>query len=195
MQIIPLVYSATNTYAIHSDTGCVILIDTGYAGTLHAFYKAIKAAGITLEQISFIMATHYHPDHIGLIPTLMDKGVKLVVAETQLAHLHYPDPIYARETHLGYKPIENSRAKVIPVGDSRDFLGGYGISGEIVSVPSHSPDSIAVVLDDGIVIAGDLMPFSCVDKASPRDIRDDWNRLLGYEFDVVYYGHAPATRF
>ena len=39
------------------------------AGTLNAFYKAIKSKGVRVKDIAFVLATHYHPDHIGLIPT------------------------------------------------------------------------------------------------------------------------------
>ena len=38
-----------------------LLIDTDYAGTLSAFYQAIKAENITLRDIKYVLATHYHP--------------------------------------------------------------------------------------------------------------------------------------
>ena len=64
-------YGNTNTFFLEGSNGG-LLIDTDYAGTLSAFFRAIKAAGITVREISYVMATHYHPDHMGLISELME---------------------------------------------------------------------------------------------------------------------------
>ena len=57
-----LKYGNTNTYFIRGEKGG-ILLDTDYAGTLPMFYKEIKQNGIALKDITYILATHYHPDH------------------------------------------------------------------------------------------------------------------------------------
>lgn len=44
---------------------------------------------------------------------------------------------------------------MINCADSRAFLAGIGIDGEIISTPSHSPDSVSLVLDDGDCFVGD----------------------------------------
>ena len=56
--MIRLKYSATNTFFVPGDRGG-LLIDTGYAGSMQAFFKAIKAQGIRMSDIRFVMATHY----------------------------------------------------------------------------------------------------------------------------------------
>ena len=63
-------YGNTNTILLQGDRGS-ILIDTDYAGTMPAFYKAIKGLGIKVSDITYVLATHYHPDHIGLVSELM----------------------------------------------------------------------------------------------------------------------------
>ena len=65
-----LKYGNTNTFLVRGDSG-YLLVDTDYAGTLPAFYGAIKKYNIKVSDISHILATHYHPDHIGLISVLM----------------------------------------------------------------------------------------------------------------------------
>ena len=67
-----LKYGNTNTFLIPCSGG-YLLLDTDYAGTLSAFYRAIKQAGIRVSDIRFVLATHYHPDHMGLIPELMKR--------------------------------------------------------------------------------------------------------------------------
>ena len=85
-----------------------------------------------MEDITYIIATHYHPDHIGLVSELMDQGVSLVIANTQLESVHYSDEIFARQPRLNYKPIEERKAKILDISESRHFLKEIGIDGEIV---------------------------------------------------------------
>ena len=70
---IKLRYGNTNTFLVPSNGGH-LLVDTDYAGTLPCFYKALKAGGVQMKDIAFVLATHYHPDHMGLIPELMKQG-------------------------------------------------------------------------------------------------------------------------
>ena len=62
-------YGNTNTFFIKG-TNAGLLIDTDMAGTLPLFFRAIKAAGIEARDIAYVLATHYHPDHIGLVGEL-----------------------------------------------------------------------------------------------------------------------------
>lgn len=103
-----LKYGNTNTYFVNG-----LLMDTDYAGTLTEFFKEIKRNGIVLTDIKYVLATHYHPDHIGLIGELTELGVKLLLMENQLEYVHFSDKIFRRELHLNYKPIDESKALVI----------------------------------------------------------------------------------
>ena len=69
-----LKYGNTNTFFIHGISGN-LLIDTDYAGTLPAFYRAIKEHNIKISDITYVLATHYHPDHIGLISELHKSNI------------------------------------------------------------------------------------------------------------------------
>lgn len=67
--ITKLKYGNTSTYFVHGVNGG-LLIDTDYAGTMQFFYKALKKNGLSITDITYILATHYHPDHIGLVSEL-----------------------------------------------------------------------------------------------------------------------------
>jgi glyoxylase-like metal-dependent hydrolase (beta-lactamase superfamily II) len=101
------------------------------------------------------LSTHYHPDHIGLIPDLMDHGVRLLM-DTQTDAVHSSDGFFAREPKLNWRPIREKDAAVIPCSESRAFLCRMGIDEEIVLTPSHSRNSVSVLLDDEDCFVGDL---------------------------------------
>ena len=188
-------YGNTNTVLLRGDRGS-ILIDTDYAGTMPAFYKAIKELGIKVSDITYALATHYHPDHMGLISELMSQGVKLIIMESQTEYVHYSDEIFAREPKLGFKPIDESQAQVVLFEDSRKFLGELGIAGEIISTPSHSEDSISVLLDDGTCIVGDLEPLEYLEAYTDnKKLKADWDALLSAAPKRIIYAHANERTF
>jgi len=186
---IKLRYGNTNTFLVPG--GGYLLVDTDYAGTLPGFYKALKAAGVQLTDIAFVLATHYHPDHMGLIPELMKQGVRLLLMDTQTKDVHYPDQIFAREKALRFVPIDESEAKVVACRDSRAFLAGVGIAGEIVSTPSHSRDSVSLVLDDGDCLVGDLEPMEYLSAyADNPALEADWDAILNFHPKRILYSHG-----
>ena len=187
---IKLRYGNTNTFLVPGNGG-YLLVDTDYAGTLPAFYKALKAAGVQVKDIAFVLATHYHPDHMGLIPELMKQGVKLLLMDTQMKDIHFSDPIFAREKAMHFFPIDESEATVISCRNSRAFLAGIGIAGEIISTPSHSRDSVSLVLDDGDCLVGDLEPMEYLSAYDDNPaLKADWDAILSFHPKRILYSHV-----
>ena len=187
-----LKYGNTNTYFIRGTKGS-ILLDTDYAGTLQMFYKEIKKNGISLKDITCVLATHYHPDHMGLVGKLVSMGVKYLVMDTQVPNLHFSDEIFSRDKTLRILPsVPKDKAEVIACKDSRAFLAALGIDGEIVSTPSHSEDSITLVLDSGDCFVGDLEPMEYLNGYEENStLRNDWEKVMSFSPRVIHYGHAP----
>jgi len=188
--ITKLKYGNTNTFFIRG-AGGNILVDTDYAGTIQAFYREIKKHEIRLSDITYVLATHYHPDHVGLVSELVKRGVKLLLIDIQKPHVHYGDDIFAREKIQGYEPINENDAIVISCKDSRKFLGSIGIEGEIIATTSHSEDSISLILDNGVCIVGDLEPMGYLEAYEENEnLKRDWDRILNYHPRIVYHAHA-----
>lgn len=188
--MIRLRYGNTNTFYTPGKNGG-LLIDTDYAGTLSAFYKALKISGITVKDIYCVLATHYHPDHMGLIGELMNQGVKLLLIDVQKNSVHFSDRIFDRDK-LPYIPIDETAADVISCEESRDFLKWQGISGEIVHTPSHSDDSISLILDKGDCFVGDLEPFEYLGAYEDNQtLESDWERIFSFHPKRIFYAHAP----
>ena len=195
IMITKLRYGNTNTFLITGDSG-TLLVDTDYAGTMPAFYKAIKTIGIKVSDFTYVLATHYHPDHMGLISELMDRGVQLLVMETQKDAIHDSDRIFEKDPSLGYRPIDGDRAQILSFEDSRTFLARLGIAGCIIPLKSHSADSIAVLLDDGTFLVGDLEPLAYLEAYEDnRALRADWDTLLRLHPRRILHAHANEKNF
>ncbi len=185
-----LKYGNTNTFFIRGTVGN-LLIDTDYAGTLPAFYRTIKEYNIKVRDIGYVLATHYHPDHIGLVSELIKQGVKLLLLDTQCSYIHFSDEIFSRDKHLNYESITTERATVISSEESRSFLKSIGVNGEIVATTSHSNDSISLILDGGECFVGDLEPIEYLSGYGQNEkLKSDWELIMRYAPKVIYYAHA-----
>ena len=159
-----LKYGNTNCYYIKGKNGSM-LIDTDWAGTLQAFYRKIKELNIT--QIDYLLITHYHPDHIGIAQNIIDMGTKLLLIDVQKDYIHCSDKIFEKDKNIDFKPI-NTEPIIISCEQSREFLNGLGIDGEIIYTPGHSEDSISL-------------------------INNSWNKILRHNISKIYYGHHEHT--
>lgn len=177
--MIPLKYGNTNTFLING-----LLVDTDYAGTLGAFYRAIKQRGIRVSDLKCVLATHYHPDHCGLIGELQRQGVRLVLMDVQADSIHFPDRIFQRDG-IAYIPADQKEALLIPCADSRSFLQTLDIQGEIIPTPSHSGDSVSLILDSGDCFVGDLQR-----RAYDPGLAD-WKEIMKRHPKRIHYAHGP----
>ena len=183
-------YGNTNTFFIQGEQGG-LLVDTDYAGTLQGFFRAIKSAGIGLSDISYMIMTHYHPDHMGIAGELQGLGIRLAIADVQLSSVHFSDRIFDREGRFGYRPIDEASARIITIPQSRSFLAELGIEGEMLHTPSHSEDSISIVLDSGDCFVGDLEPLEYLAAYGDNDsLQADWDLLLSRHPKTIHYAHV-----
>jgi len=187
-----LKYSTTNTYLIRGADG-YLLLDTGWAGTLPAFYRALGEMKVAAQQIRYVLITHYHPDHMGIAQDIVETGAQLVIVDVQREFVHASDAIFAKEPKTAFSPVDESRARVITCAESRAFLREFGIEGEIVHSPGHSDDSISLWLDQGALFVGDLNPLYEREMHRGTQIDATWERLLAKGPKVVYYGHAKPA--
>ena len=184
--MIKLRYGNTNTYYLAG-----LLIDTDMPGTIGGLFKELKKHGIELKDIQYVLATHYHPDHMGLISELMSHGIRLLLVNKQKEYVHFSDPIFARQKGLNYKAICEDDAVVISCDKSRQFLAGLGIAGEIIATESHSADGIALITDDGECFVGDLEPMQFMDAYEDNSpLKADWDAILRHHPKHIYFGHV-----
>lgn len=126
----PFCLQGTNTYLVGSPSQRDrILIDTGegfesYATLLHNYLKT------TRFRLSAIVVTHWHPDHVKGVPSI-------------LAGLDYSPSVYKvlnpekDEPHQKYTPLKDG-----------DKLNTAGVSLDVLHTPGHAKDHVCLWLDE-----------------------------------------------
>lgn len=62
---------------------------------------------------------------------------------------------------------------------------------EIVSTPSHSEDSISLILNNGTCFGGDLEPIEYFEAYTQNvKLKKDWQLVMSYNPKIIYYAHA-----
>lgn len=128
---------------------------------------------------------------MGIVSELMQLGVKLVLLDTQVEYIHLPDEIFRRDKRTEYMPINEKEFIFVKCEESRTFLHGIGIEGEILSTPSHSNDSVFLMLDNGTCFVGDLEPINYLDAYEENiKLKEDWRLIMSHNPNIIYYAHA-----
>ena len=126
----------------------------------------------------------------------MKQGVQLLLINIQKSYIHFADEIFRRDKRLEYDPINTDNSVIINCKDSREFLKNIGVEGEIISTPSHSKDSISLILDNGICFVGDLEPIEYLDAYDSNiKLKSDWDLVMSYNPKMIYYAHANEKIF
>ncbi len=188
MNILNVGYKSTNYWLVGPEAAR-LLVDVGWPGTLQKFLHELKRVDVPLKNIKYMLATHYHPDHAGLVGELLDSGVKLVILDTQLAGIRLLEQIVKPRDH--FHTINPAGAIQLTSATSRAWLKGAGIAGEILSTPGHSDDSVTLILDSGEAFTGDLtVPgFAAEDKLT--QVEASWAKIRGHGAKLVYPAHSP----
>jgi glyoxylase-like metal-dependent hydrolase (beta-lactamase superfamily II) len=189
LNIVNVGYDSTNYYVI-ATASTKLLIDVGFPRTLPKLRHALKRTGIALSDINYLLATHYHPDHAGLVQEVKQQGIKLIVLENQITAI--PKLKQHMKPSQQYLDITLNDNINIYTTESRSFLRRIGIDGEIIATPGHSDDSVTLILDTGIAFTGDLPPAYMADDPT-NAIQRSWEAIYLHHITAVYPGHGSIV--
>jgi glyoxylase-like metal-dependent hydrolase (beta-lactamase superfamily II) len=186
MNIVNVGYQSTNYYAIDIQGG-KLLVDCGWPGTLPQFTKVLQRKNITLKEFKYLLVTHFHPDHAGLVQDLKNQGIKLILPDCQIDFIT-PFAEHFKGKSFPYIEIRQNDNLSLKLEDSRKFLLRIGLSGEIIHTPGHSDDSVTLILDEGFAFTGDLHPaFMNTDDLTTRA---SWDKIHQHKIARIYPGHG-----
>jgi glyoxylase-like metal-dependent hydrolase (beta-lactamase superfamily II) len=189
MNIINVGYDSTNYYIIDSKSG-KLLVDCGWPGTLPKFTAELKRKGISLKEIKYLLVTHFHPDHAGLVQELKNQGVLFILLECQVSFIGQLTDLFKTKKYP-YVEIKQGDSHILKTEETRKFLASIGLSGQILHTPGHSDDSVTLILDEGFAFTGDLHPsFMNIDDPVTRA---SWDKIHRHKIIRIFPGHGNST--
>lgn len=172
--VVPVRLSApiyANAYLLLGEHGPIV-VDPGSNSDDDAeqVNAALAAFGFVPEDIVLVVATHAHADHAGGVARLQALGVPVLAGDDDLHAFEagHNDPLHPIGPEAAFvKAVfihDGSFPAVTPdllldasPGSASLDLRPYGIEGLAVRLPGHTPGSIALLLDSGEAIAGDVV--------------------------------------
>jgi glyoxylase-like metal-dependent hydrolase (beta-lactamase superfamily II) len=187
--IVNVGYRSTNFWVVSAGRSR-LLIDLGWPGMFGALEATLRKMDIPLREITYGIATHFHMDHAGAAQDLKNAGMRLIVAEEQVAAIGQMAQHMKPTDH--YTVIQPEGNLVVPCAESRALLKSLGLEGEFVHTPGHSDDSITVLLDSGEVFTGDLTWPTFATEEAMDVVLASWAALRARGARVVHAGHGPV---
>jgi len=151
------------SYLIAGET--ITLIDTGVAGCKTRIFDYIRSIGRDPAEISLVILTHSHPDHIGAARAIREETGCSVAAhpaerawieDVELQNRERPVPGFATLVG-GPVPIDYELDR----GDTIDIDGSREYELQVLHTPGHSAGSISLYLEnEGALFSGDVIPVT-----------------------------------
>jgi hydroxyacylglutathione hydrolase len=147
-------------YLIYGTNG-VCLIDTGVASAEEMIFDYLRKTDRKVQDISLIVQTHSHPDHIGATRTIKaETGCSVAVHPSEKAWIENVQ-IQAQERPVpGFDSLVSGSVAVDrTLEDGETFDLGCGLKLQIFHTPGHSKGSISILLLGYMeLFSGDAIP-------------------------------------
>ena len=145
-------------YLIYGEKIC--LIDSGVASSEQFIFDYLRETGRRPDEISLLILTHSHPDHVGSAKAIkMASGCKVAAHGAEKAWIEDVDLQYRERPVPGFHSLVGGSVKVDSVLKEGDILDlGDGLSLAVIHTPGHSDGSISLWLaEEGVLFTGDAI--------------------------------------
>ncbi len=165
-------------------TGECVLVDPAYA--VKELIDLVGADGMT---VSGVLATHYHPDHVG--GSMMGHSIEGIAELLD----HVDCPIHVQRDEIEWVTKSTAVDADHLVGhDSGDVLSVGGVEISLVHTPGHTPGSQCFFVDDRLIAGDTLFLEGCgrtdLPGSDPSKMVDSLRRLAEVPDDTILFpGH------
>jgi glyoxylase-like metal-dependent hydrolase (beta-lactamase superfamily II) len=172
--------------------GELILIDTGAGWSVDKIVKNVESLGLGCKDLSKILLTHCHIDHIGGAPEIKRRfSSKIYTHHLDAPPIESGDPILTAanwyQTTFPPTPVDvkfNLPEEILMIGEQKIVC---------LHTPGHTPGSICIYLDkDGkrILFGQDLHgPILKEFGSNLEDYGRSTKKLLDLDADILCEGH------
>lgn len=146
------------SYLIYGDEIC--LIDSGVASSDSVIFDYIRKSGRSPEEISLMILTHAHPDHIGSAKAIKE-ATKCTVAAHEYAKpwIEDVDLQFQERPIPGFHSLVGGSVQIDRLLQDGEMIDLRSDSFEIFHTPGHSKGSISLFCKEvGVLFAGDAIP-------------------------------------
>jgi hydroxyacylglutathione hydrolase len=142
-------------------TSNVTLIDCGVSSSETNIIEYLKETGRKLNEISMIVLTHAHPDHIGAARAIKKAtGCNIAAHQADIAWIEDVERQSRERPVPAFHSLVGGSVKVDYILKDGDMLDcGDGLKVEVLHTPGHSKGAISLLLEkDQVLFSGDAIP-------------------------------------
>jgi glyoxylase-like metal-dependent hydrolase (beta-lactamase superfamily II) len=177
MQVTEHVHAIKIPFSLTTDSGVVVerfvyayliygknvcLVDSGVASSDNVIFDYMKKTGRDPQEISLVVQTHSHADHIGATPAIKElTGCEVAAHRDAVEWIEHPDIQLSERPIPNFDTLAGGPLKVDRVLENGDVFDlGEGMSLKVIHTPGHSKGSISLLLSpDNVLFSGDAIPL------------------------------------
>jgi hydroxyacylglutathione hydrolase len=191
-----------NVYLVE-DGGKLILIDTGLFRSYKKIVKYIEELGHKPADVSTIVLTHFHIDHVGSLKKMSELTGAKVAADEADADYIAGKKAPPKPKNLMLKAL-SSLVKPAPVDVNIVLKDGDKVGKlTVIHTPGHSEGSISLLdAERKVMFVGDAVRFMGGKLEGPPPqftldevkAKESIGKIATYDFDIMLSGHGqPLT--
>ncbi|MGD1840494.1 MAG: MBL fold metallo-hydrolase [Thermonemataceae bacterium] len=205
-------YGYYNAFLL-SANGKHLMIDSGVEGKEEKIIKKIKHLGVDPQDISLLIITHVHGDHVGgaaffqkhyNIPVMVHTKETAIAESGRIAELKVGTQKKKLAEWVKKRAHDEFPAFTPDILLEEDTLGleQYGFPGKIFFVGGHSSGSIVLAIGEHI-FAGDLLRGGLLCRKRPayhffahnqKVLANTLNGLMKQPYQTYYVGHGGPLK-
>jgi glyoxylase-like metal-dependent hydrolase (beta-lactamase superfamily II) len=181
----------------------LVVVDTGTSGNAKKIVEYIQKIGHQPSEVSTIVLTHYHMDHVGSAKELKDLTNAKVAAHVEDADFVAGKKPFPKPKNLFFRAV-SSFIKPTPVEVDIALKDGDKLGNlTVIELPGHTPGSIALLdAQRKALFVGDTLRFDG-SKVTGAPKQFTWDadkekasikKISTLDFEVMLPGHGEILK-